>query len=307
MNKQGYDLIGDTHGHADELSKLLQHLGYTLTPTGHSHEERKVIFLGDFIDRGEHLRQHKILLDIVMPMVENGHAYAVMGNHEFNALAYHTRHQGEYLRPHTAKNTHQHQAFLNEFDSDLDLKEAALNFFYSLPLWLELDGLRVIHACWDQSHIDHINAIVPNQRLTKDLLVTASTKGTRLFDAVETLLKGVEIKLPHNATFRDKDGHERDAVRVEWWKDKAGTLGEIALPKNISLGAAGKLPAPKGIPKYAPHLPPCFIGHYWLDGKPSPLSSNVACLDYSVAKEGKLVAYRWNGEQTLREESFTHA
>jgi hypothetical protein len=36
------------------------------------------------------------------------------------------------------------------------------------------------------------------------------------------------------------------------------------------------------------------------------LAPNVACLDYSIAAEGggKLVAYRWEGEQELSEEKF---
>lgn len=82
---QHYDLIGDIHGHADELVQLLQHLRYSHSATGYQHETRKVIFLGDFIDRGEHLRQHREVLDTVMTMIESGHALAVMGNHEFNA------------------------------------------------------------------------------------------------------------------------------------------------------------------------------------------------------------------------------
>ena len=79
-----YDLIGDIHGHAGALVELLEHLGYQHSDSGYCHPARKVIFLGDFIDRGEHLAQHKELLTIVMPMVQNGHALAVMGNHEFN-------------------------------------------------------------------------------------------------------------------------------------------------------------------------------------------------------------------------------
>jgi len=47
-----------------------------------------------------------------------------------------------------------------------------------------------------------------------------------------------------------------------------------------------------------------FVGHYWLTGTPKPLTNNVACTDYSVAKGGKLVAYRWDGEPSLREEKF---
>jgi len=50
---------------------------------------------------------------------------------------------------------------------------------------------------------------------------------------------------------------------------------------------------------------PIFVGHYWFNEKsPQLLSENNACLDYSVAKAGKLVAYSWRGEQKLREDNF---
>jgi len=47
-----YDLIGDIHGHADELRALLTKLGYNQLEGSWSHENRKVVFLGDYIDRG---------------------------------------------------------------------------------------------------------------------------------------------------------------------------------------------------------------------------------------------------------------
>jgi hypothetical protein len=36
------------------------------------------------------------------------------------------------------------------------------------------------------------------------------------------------------------------------------------------------------------------------------MAPNVACLDYSVAKGGKLVGYRWSGEQDLKENNFVY-
>src|SRR6516164_5985142 len=99
-----YDLIGDIHGHADELVQLLEALGYETARGLYRHPNRKVIFLGDFIDRGPQIRQ---VLEIVRPMIESGHALAVMGNHELNALAYHTEDReslGAYLRPRNPKN-----------------------------------------------------------------------------------------------------------------------------------------------------------------------------------------------------------
>lgn len=305
--KEGFDVIGDIHGHADELVKLLIYLGYRKTETGYQHDTRKAIFLGDFIDRGEHLRQHKQLLDIVMAMVSNGHAYSVMGNHEFNALAFHTRHNGEYLRHRTDKNINQHQAFLNEFEQEPELKQKVLDFFYTLPMWLELDGLRVVHACWDDNQIAALSDRTPIGYLTSELLVDASTEGTPEFQAVETLLKGFEVDLPPGTTFKDKDGHERDAVRVQWWNRNASTLGEIALPLGVDIGSAATITPPEGIPRYPDEAVPCFIGHYWLNGEPEPLAHNVACLDYSIAKDGKLVAYRYSGEKILQKENFVFA
>ena len=48
---------------------------------------------------------------------DHGQALAVMGNHEYNALAYATpdaRDASQYLRQHDDRHTSQHQAFLNE-------------------------------------------------------------------------------------------------------------------------------------------------------------------------------------------------
>ena len=58
------------------------------------------------------------------------------------------------------------------------------------------------------------------------------------------------------------------------------------------------------IETYASDAVPIFIGHNWLTGTPKPLATNVACTDYCVAKGGKLVAYRWDGESTLCDENF---
>ena len=87
----GYDIIGDIHGHARTLEALLGRLGYSLFDGVYRHPERKVIFLGDFIDRGPHQRG---VIRIVRPMIERGSALAVMGNHEFNAIAYATPRSG---------------------------------------------------------------------------------------------------------------------------------------------------------------------------------------------------------------------
>jgi hypothetical protein len=42
-----YDLIGDIHGHADELAQLLEALGYKKAGWMYRYPDRKVIFLDD--------------------------------------------------------------------------------------------------------------------------------------------------------------------------------------------------------------------------------------------------------------------
>ena len=150
---EGYDIVGDIHGEADALERLLQKLDYELADGCWQHPSRQAIFLGDFIDRGP---EQKRVIETVMPMVQSGNALAVMGNHEFNALAFHTLDgEGGWLRPHTEKNTDQHQAFLDEYQDPDELK-SVLDFFWSLPLWIELDGLRVVHACWDEQRLERL-------------------------------------------------------------------------------------------------------------------------------------------------------
>ena len=301
-----YDLIGDIHGHADELVQLLEILDYEKAQGTYRHPDRKVIFLGDFIDRGPQIRQ---VLEIVRPMIEEGIALAVMGNHELNALAYHTEDgdsPDEYLRRRTPKNQKQHRATLEQ----LAPKELRfyLDWFRTLPMWLDLDGLRAVHACWDNREIITIDqARKDHGGVTTEFLHLACRKGNPLFVPVEIVLKGKEGKLPNGDSFRDKDGHVRTEIRTRWYLPPHGhTYRTYALQSDeidcdleldeAVIAAAAPYPA---------SAKPVFVGHYWLSAqRPELLAENVACLDYSVAKGGFLCAYRWNGEQRLSNGNF---
>ncbi len=308
MSEQYYDLVGDLHGHAGKLVEILEAMDYALVDGCYRHPTRKLIFLGDFVDRGPQQRQ---LLQIVMAMVQQGAALSVMGNHEFNALGYHTENPnkpGAWLRPRTNKNTFQHIAFLNEYlGTELERElDDALAFFRSLPLWIELDGLRVVHACWESSMIKALQPHVDsNNCLTDALLIEASTKDTPAYEAIEILLKGVEHSLPDNGHFFDKDGVKRHEVRTQWWHNHDCTMGDVAFPPGVLNEEQANKPISAGeLVGYSAGERPVFLGHYWLKGHPTKLADNVACLDYSVAKGGKLVAYRWNGEAQLSDASF---
>ena len=295
-----YDLIGDIHGHADTLVKLFRQLGYAKKKGVYRHPDRQAIFLGDFIDRGPKIQK---TLEIVRPMIDSGAALAVMGNHELNAIAFHTpdpNKPGSHLRPHNEKNSNQHAETMRQVPAG----ELAsyLAWFRTLPLWLDLDGLRVVHACWDDPRMARISGSV-----TDDFLHAACSPRGNLFEPVEVILKGKEVRLPDGATFRDKDGHERASARVKWYEDPHGhTYGSYVMvgePFESDLPLLDDV-ANTAVP-YPQGAKPVFVGHYWMTGaRPELLRHNIACVDWSVAKGGFLCAYRWDGEQELNAGKF---
>jgi hypothetical protein len=305
-----YDLIGDLHGHAGELARILEVLGYEPDGLVYRHPAgRQVVFLGDYIDRGPEIRR---TLEIVRGMVERGHARAILGNHEVNALAFHTPDPGrpsEYLRAHIPKNVRQHQATLDQL-APAELANA-LKWFRTLPAWLDLGGVRAVHACWDDEHLSRFAAgLREHGGLTTGFLREAADKAGALFPAVDATLKGKEARLPAGVTFKDKDGHSRAEVRTRWYLPAAGhTYRTYALQSDEVDNDTPLTPqVVAAAHPYPVDGPPVFIGHYWLSvERPEPLARNVACLDYSVAKGGFLCAYRWDGERVIDPAKFVTA
>lgn len=83
-----FDIIGDVHGCFDELQELMTNLGYSVETNGNSYqvgvpENRKAIFLGDLVDRGQRIPD---VLRLVMGMVRAGTAMCVPGNHDMKLL-----------------------------------------------------------------------------------------------------------------------------------------------------------------------------------------------------------------------------
>jgi protein phosphatase len=83
-----FDIIGDVHGCYDELIELMAKLGYAVqeheggfdvsSPVG-----RKLVFVGDLVDRGPGTAQ---VLRLVMGMMGSGQAFCVPGNHDIKLV-----------------------------------------------------------------------------------------------------------------------------------------------------------------------------------------------------------------------------
>jgi hypothetical protein len=300
------DVIGDVHGEFDKLVQLLSHLGYSESDGVWGHSSRTAIFVGDLIDRGPKQLETVYL---VRAMVESGGAQCILGNHEFNAIAWATpdpEDSGKFLRDHHKPgNREQHQAFLDVVEGTRKQRDIT-DWFKTLPLWLDLPGLRIVHACWHEESMDLLRPVLgPNQTLTEEAILWGSRKGNRIYEALEVVCKGPEVTLPAGISFADKGGKVRHEVRVRWWQEDLSTYRTAAIGPPDDMAMIPDVALPEEWKAHPYSGPPVLLGHYWFTGKPEVISPRFACLDYSVANGGPLVAYRWDGESELSSEKLS--
>lgn len=143
-----FDIIGDIHGCYDETIELLEKLNYqtsTVSDNGKNYgievthpENRKVIFLGDLVDRGP---KSPAVLKLAMSMVRSGVALCVPGNHDLK-LQKKLNGKNVQLKHGLAETMEQLEQESEEFKDDVR------EFLYSLISHYILDNgkLAVAHA-----------------------------------------------------------------------------------------------------------------------------------------------------------------
>ena len=270
------DIVGDVHGEIDPLLSLMHHLGYD--EHGSHPDNRKLVFVGDLTDRGP---DSLAVVNLVQALTERQLAQCVLGNHELNILLDQRKYDnGWFYGEEFSDNGYiVPQALANSASRDRVLK-----FFQSLPIALEREDLRVIHACWN-------SAMIQSLEETKDAislinqhadLITKRTEHSG-FDQVDISLEhqnqnpvrrltsGPEERIPAPFFASGKTRHEQ---RIQWWNDYNETF--------------------------------CVFGHYSIpDGKPRGNHASF-CIDYGVGKRWterrkgtttgfalKLAALRW--------------
>ena len=141
-----FDIIGDVHGCYDELAELLKNLGYSIVRTDNDASSygfkvtaahgRKVIFLGDLVDRG---RKVPDVLRLVMSMVKSGTAMCVPGNHDSKLM--------RKLRGRDVRITHGLAESLAQLESETDeFKNAVAAFIDDLVSHFVLDDGKLVVA-----------------------------------------------------------------------------------------------------------------------------------------------------------------
>ena len=155
-----------------------------------------------------------------------------MGNHEFNALAYATPDgKGGYLRKHTPEKVEQHRATMEQIGTAHPEEwKGWLEWFATLPLFLDLGQLRAVHAAWDPEAVKAFQLI---KKVDGETLRAMSDEESRLGRFRSHLLNGVELTLPEGHFFTNKAGVKRSDIRTRWWESLAGkTYSHVVFPRS---------------------------------------------------------------------------
>jgi len=264
------DIVGDVHGEIGALRSLMGHLGYT--DDGRHSKGRRLVFLGDLTDRGP---DSPAVVELVGELLESGRAQCVLGNHDLNILLDHRKPENRWFWG---------DEYLDEDGwvapqrlADAGIQKHVRSLFVALPLVLERDDLRIVHACWN----DHMLGVA---RQADDAVELYETHHRKIDDELAALrLDEIDNGLRHQndnpvklltsgpeertETPITAGGKVRFEQRVRWWD------------------------------KYDSAF--CVFGHYSIsDGQPRG-NGAAFCVDYGVGQ-------RWKERRAGKASGFTH-
>jgi len=300
-----YDIIGDIHGHYNLLKKLLTKMGYAKRNGAFFHPERKVIFVGDFINRGPAIRK---TVSSIRATTESGNGFAILGNHELNAIIFHLKDKSGL--PLIKK---PNKFFISLFKTEKEFSKytqdyrSHLKWMRSLPLALDLGDIRIVHACWDHEAISNIESNSINGKIRKKTFrKIQQNPNSKLSKDFWLVTKGPNFKVPSDLRIINNKGIWTRSYRLRWWEDPKGKtfeqmsfdskrrFPEYTIPKEI-------LPVTR---PYSPKEPIVFFGHYCRSKGPHIIKHNLCCVDSCVNGTGVLTAYQWNGERKLKSKNL---
>ena len=145
------DIVGDVHGEIDALRDLMGVMGYR---TDGSHPGgRRLVFIGDLSDRGP---DSPAVLGLVSNLVSRGLAQCLLGNHELNLLREAIKEgNGWYF---DVNHDHAKDKFLDSQSLAAAKRPALREFLAGLPIVLEREDLRLVHAAWHPASVETIRA-----------------------------------------------------------------------------------------------------------------------------------------------------
>lgn len=130
-------IIGDVHGCSRLLERLIERIEW-------EPENHRLIFLGDYIDRGA---DPKGAIDLIIGLRErSGSVDCLMGNHESLFIHYLNTGDPRLFLANGGKTTLESYGIHENIPAVPRIPGKHLDFLRSLKLYVELDGYLVVHA-----------------------------------------------------------------------------------------------------------------------------------------------------------------
>lgn len=287
------DFIGDIHGNYTKLEKLLSLLDYKWVESKKIYEhtqDRKICVLGDFINVG---MENEKVLDLLYSMYLNKQVYLIVGNHEYflSLLYYKTANNKNLFWHYIQKN---YFTLYQEFVHKKEKFYFYLDWISTLPLFLEFNGAKVVHAFIDDEIIEKVQEVNNVEKI-----MVKSRSEIYLRDYVNKMLIGIIHK------YKAETNERTIFFRYRWWDyDKNLPLQNMFIHKSEKLPLHEVQNINKEMLNFKIGNYIIFFSHYNLQGYPFLTHSTRCCLDFGGAKGGFLSAYRWNGENVLNESNM---
>jgi len=250
------DVVGDVHGELDALLDLLRHLGYDRL--GSHPEGRRLIFVGDLTDRGP---DNPGVVAFVQSLVESGKAQCVLGNHDLNLLLGRKKFDNSWF---FGKEFRKYGYLVPQVLANDGIRDSIKKFLGTLPLALEREDVRVVHACWHPTMIE---------------LAKTAESAVTLFEAHRQLIEADHKSRPSLGKFDRKLDHQnRNPVKVltsgvKRWFEKPAKLGR-------------KMPKLKRVRWWEAYSDPqmCIFGHYCMSIGTRYRNGQAHCINFTVGK-----------------------
>jgi hypothetical protein len=199
-----------------------------------------------------------------MDVVRTGHAHCILGNHELNLLRNADKDGNSwYTQP-------DHKTPFPARPATPALKQRAQAFLASLPLALERDDLRVVHACWNERAIAQVRERQASGASALQLYEAARDELKARWETPEQKRRLAAELDRHSLTQRGSKPPYMPLVARKDTEEQMGnpiavlTSGEEE-PADAPFWASGKWRMVRRVPwwdQYA-ERPPVIIGHYW--------------------------------------------
>jgi hypothetical protein len=214
------DVVADVHGEIDALRALLHHLGYD--NEGVHPEGRRLIFLGDLTDRGPN---SPAVVRLVGRLLDDGLAQGVMGNHDLNLLLGDKKHGNAWFFGRREALDASGRVVPQALADD-ETRALTLRLFRRLPLVLERENLRIVHASWHGLSIEAVR-----QEAKEDAVALFQRYQARINEELERLSRK-EIGAEEFLAFVGMSSDEAAALFVCAGTDAGpGVLREAMLDK----------------------------------------------------------------------------